>query len=189
MKKEPCEMNDDLQPEYDLKSLRVLRNGGRVKAFGGYVVALEPDVAAVFGSVELVNEALRFSSKSPETTRPNRAAPRSGLTRPINSPARLRFRVCAQATRLRGSPCWKARRLSVTARRRRSRAARVAHAIWGVIRQLGACKRGLSAGGGSVSSTSSAAPASLPCVSASASAGAAPLIRPGSCSAGTPTGA
>jgi hypothetical protein len=60
MKKVETEMDDELRPEYDLKSLRVRRLGPGRKGFGGSVVRLEPDVAEVFPDAESVNEALRF---------------------------------------------------------------------------------------------------------------------------------
>ena len=51
--------DDELRPEYDLKSLRVRRLGPGRKSFGS-VVRLEPDVAEVFPNADSVNEALRF---------------------------------------------------------------------------------------------------------------------------------
>jgi len=59
MKKVETDINDELRPEYDLRSLRVRRLGRHRKSFGG-VVRLEPDVAEVFPDAEAVNEALRF---------------------------------------------------------------------------------------------------------------------------------
>lgn len=59
MKKVETEMSDELQPEYDLRALRVRRLGPGRRSFGG-VVRLEPDVADVFPDAESVNEALRF---------------------------------------------------------------------------------------------------------------------------------
>ena len=59
MKKVETDVNDELRPEYDLRSLRVRRLGQNRKGFGG-VVRLEPDVAEVFPDAEAVNEALRF---------------------------------------------------------------------------------------------------------------------------------
>jgi hypothetical protein len=52
-------MDDELRPEYDLKSLRVRRLGPERKSFRS-VVRLEPDVAEVFPDADSVNEALRF---------------------------------------------------------------------------------------------------------------------------------
>ncbi|BAU14471.1 hypothetical protein LEP3755_50180 [Leptolyngbya sp. NIES-3755] len=60
MKRTESEMEDDLRPEYDLKSLRVRRLGSERKNFGAITVRLEPDVAEVFPSADAVNEALRF---------------------------------------------------------------------------------------------------------------------------------
>jgi hypothetical protein len=59
MKKVEPEMDDELRPEYDLKSLRVRRLGPGRKSFGS-VVRLERDVAEAFPDAESVNEALRF---------------------------------------------------------------------------------------------------------------------------------
>ena len=59
MKKVDTEMNDELRPEYDLRSLRVRKLGRGRKSFAG-VVRLEPDVAEVFPDADAVNEALRF---------------------------------------------------------------------------------------------------------------------------------
>ena len=61
MKKvDELEMEDELRPEYDLKSLRVRRLGSERKSFGGTNVGLEPDVAKMFPDSDAVNEALRF---------------------------------------------------------------------------------------------------------------------------------
>ncbi|MCU0568118.1 MAG: hypothetical protein MUF49_16150 [Oculatellaceae cyanobacterium Prado106] len=51
---------DDLRPEYDLRSLRVRKLGSGRKSFGGATVRLEPDVAEMFPDADAVNEALRF---------------------------------------------------------------------------------------------------------------------------------
>ena len=59
MKKVETDINDELRPEYNLRSLRVRRLGPGRKSFGG-VVRLEPDVAEVFPDADAVNEALRF---------------------------------------------------------------------------------------------------------------------------------
>lgn len=59
-KLEVPETVNELRPEYDLRSLRVRRLGPGRKSFGGAVVRLEDDVAAVFPNAESVNEALRF---------------------------------------------------------------------------------------------------------------------------------
>ena len=47
MKKDDLELEDDLLPEYDLKSLRVRKIGSGRKSFGSEVVRLEPDVAEI----------------------------------------------------------------------------------------------------------------------------------------------
>lgn len=47
MKKTEPEPNDELRPEYDLRSLRVRKLGSWRKSFGGRI-GLEPDVAEVF---------------------------------------------------------------------------------------------------------------------------------------------
>lgn len=62
-KKNKQELEDDLRPEYDLKSL--LKSGIRGKYAhrfreGTNIVLLEPDVASVFPNGEAVNEALRL---------------------------------------------------------------------------------------------------------------------------------
>lgn len=59
----PNEMNDDLQPEYDLAEL--LKNGVRGKYVEKYragtnLVLLEPDVAEAFPNAKAVNKALRL---------------------------------------------------------------------------------------------------------------------------------
>ena len=58
MKKDKTTTQDELRPEYDLKSLRVRKFGPARKQFGNFV-KLEPDVAAVFSDAAAVNEALR----------------------------------------------------------------------------------------------------------------------------------
>jgi hypothetical protein len=60
MKKDNSDLEDELRPEYDLKSLRVRKLGPERKSFGGTVVRLEPDVAEMFPSADAVNEALRL---------------------------------------------------------------------------------------------------------------------------------
>ncbi len=63
MKKDESDLEDDLQSEYDLKSLRVRKLGPGRKSFGGSTVQLEPDVAEIFSSADSVNEALSFLIK------------------------------------------------------------------------------------------------------------------------------
>ena len=70
MKKVEAEMDDELRPEYDLKSLRVRRLGPGRKSFGGAVIRLEPDVAEVFPDADSVNEALRFLIRVTKESKP-----------------------------------------------------------------------------------------------------------------------
>lgn len=58
MKKTKGNNNDELRPEYDLKSLQVRKLGPGRKRFGDFV-RLEPDVAKAFPNADSVNEALR----------------------------------------------------------------------------------------------------------------------------------
>ncbi len=60
MKKDHREIDDELRPEYDLKTLEVRKVGPDRKRFSGAVIRLEPDVAEIFPNSESVNEALRF---------------------------------------------------------------------------------------------------------------------------------
>ena len=60
MKKDETGIEDELRPEYDLRSLRVRKVGSGRKSFGGVNIRLEPDVAEMFPDSEAVNEALRF---------------------------------------------------------------------------------------------------------------------------------
>lgn len=66
MKKKTTELNDELHPEYDLKSL--LKGGVRGKYAKKYragtnLILLEPDVAKAFPNEKAVNEALRLVMK------------------------------------------------------------------------------------------------------------------------------
>lgn len=70
MKKVETETEDELRPEYDLKSLRVRRLGRGRKGFGE-LVRLEPDVAAVFPDADSVNEALRFLIRVTKEQKPD----------------------------------------------------------------------------------------------------------------------
>ena len=54
------ELEDELRPEYDLKTLRVRRVGSERMKLGGQFVHLAPDVAELFPNSESVNEALRL---------------------------------------------------------------------------------------------------------------------------------
>ena len=69
MKKVKTNKNDELRPEYDLRSLRVRRLGRGRKSFGD-VVRLEPDVAEAFPNADSVNEALRSLIRSPRHKTP-----------------------------------------------------------------------------------------------------------------------
>lgn len=51
-------LNDDLKPEYDLKSLKVRKVGEGRRLLNQ--IQLDVDVAKVFPDSESVNEALRF---------------------------------------------------------------------------------------------------------------------------------
>ena len=64
MKKDELELEDDLRPEYDLKSLKARKMGSGRKNFAGTTVRLEPDVAEMFPNADAVNEALRFLIRS-----------------------------------------------------------------------------------------------------------------------------
>ncbi len=70
--KSNSDFEDELRPEYDLKSLKVRKLGSGRKKFGEAVVRLEPDVAKIFSSADSVNEALRFLIK---ITRENQFSP------------------------------------------------------------------------------------------------------------------
>ena len=64
--KKKTELNDDLRPEYDMKSL--LKNGVRGKYAARYragtnLVLLEPEVAKAFPNEKAVNEALKLVMK------------------------------------------------------------------------------------------------------------------------------
>jgi len=66
MKKNTTEINDELRPEYNIKSL--LKGGVRGKYAKQYhegtnLVLLEPDVAKAFPNEKAVNEALRLVMK------------------------------------------------------------------------------------------------------------------------------
>ena len=54
MKKVESELEDELRPEYELRSLHVRRLGPGRKSFGD-VVRLEPDVANAFPDADAVN--------------------------------------------------------------------------------------------------------------------------------------
>ena len=71
MKKVEYDLDDDLRPEYELKSLRVRKFGPKRTKFGEQVVQFAPDVAEVFPDSASVNEALRFLIR---ITRANRSS-------------------------------------------------------------------------------------------------------------------
>lgn len=50
-------MEDDLRPEYDLKSMRVRKLGSRRRSFGGTTVQIDPDVAAMFPNAITVTQS------------------------------------------------------------------------------------------------------------------------------------
>lgn len=77
MKKDNNEMEDELRPEYDLKSLHVRRVGPARTGFGETFVQLAPDVAELFPNSEAVNEALRFLIR---VTRDNKPLPEASIT-------------------------------------------------------------------------------------------------------------
>ena len=67
MQKDDLELEDDLRPEYDLKSLKVRKMGAGRKNFAGATVRLDPDVAVMFPNADAVNEALRFLIRATQT--------------------------------------------------------------------------------------------------------------------------
>lgn len=69
MKKTKANNNDELRPEYDLKSLQVRKLGPGRKSFGDFV-RLEPDVAKAFPNADSVNEALRSLIGTPKHKAP-----------------------------------------------------------------------------------------------------------------------
>lgn len=71
MKNIENEMEDELRPEYDLKSLRVYKVGPERKEFGGQFVQLAPDVAEMFPNSDSVNEALRFLIRATRAAEPS----------------------------------------------------------------------------------------------------------------------
>ena len=79
MKQVENEMQDDLRPEYDLKSLRVRKVGAKRAGFGSQFVQLAPDVMEVFPDSESVNEALRFLIRITRENKPDLAGVRQGV--------------------------------------------------------------------------------------------------------------
>lgn len=75
MKKTRNEEQDELRPEYNLRSLRVRRVGAGRAASNTKFVQLAADVAEVFPDSESVNEALRFLIRiTKENKRPSDVA-------------------------------------------------------------------------------------------------------------------
>ena len=70
MKKVETEIEDELRPEYNLKSLRVRKLGPGRKSFGD-TVRLEPDVIEAFPDADSVNEALRSLIKVSKNKAPS----------------------------------------------------------------------------------------------------------------------
>jgi hypothetical protein len=59
-KNDDLDLEDDLRPEYDLKTLRLVKRGPGREAPANRTVQLAPDVAEAFPDEASVNEALRF---------------------------------------------------------------------------------------------------------------------------------
>ena len=79
MKKKTTKMNDELRPEYDLRSL--LKGGVRGKYAKKYregtnLVLLEPDIAKAFPNEKAVNDALRLVIELNKVQRSTRQATR-----------------------------------------------------------------------------------------------------------------
>ena len=70
MKNTKAKSEDELEAEYDLKSLRVRKLGLGRKSFGD-IVRLEPDVVEVFPDADSVNEALRSLIRVSKNKAPN----------------------------------------------------------------------------------------------------------------------
>ena len=58
--KKTSEIEDDLRPEYDFRTLRVVARGPGRKKPAEISIRLEPDVAEFFPDSDSVNQALRF---------------------------------------------------------------------------------------------------------------------------------
>ncbi len=69
MKKTKIETEDEMRPEYDLKSLKVRKVGIGRKGFGTFIY-LEKDVYQMFPDSESVNEALRFLMRITKENQP-----------------------------------------------------------------------------------------------------------------------
>ncbi len=62
------EPEDDLRPEYDFRSLRVVARGPDREVPEGVTVQLEPDVAEAFPDSDTVNDALRLLMQAVQLT-------------------------------------------------------------------------------------------------------------------------
>lgn len=66
--KKKSETTDEMRPEYDFRSMKVVRVGpGRQN--GASTVTLDADVAAMFPTSASVNEALRFLMRATSQTK------------------------------------------------------------------------------------------------------------------------
>lgn len=63
-------LNDDLEPEYDLSALKVRKIGEGRRFLQENAVMLDVDVAKVFPDSEAVNQALRFLIRITKEHRP-----------------------------------------------------------------------------------------------------------------------
>jgi hypothetical protein len=63
LKKMELEENDELRPEYDLRSLRVRKLGPERRSFGG-TIHFEPDVAEVLPETDKVIEKVNDESSN-----------------------------------------------------------------------------------------------------------------------------
>ena len=63
-------LNDDLEPEYDLSALNVRKIGEGRRFLQENAVMLDVDVAKVFPDSEAVNQALRFLIRITKEHRP-----------------------------------------------------------------------------------------------------------------------
>lgn len=70
MNSDENQIEDELRPEYDLRSLRIRKVGSGWKSFGQTTIRLDPDVASVFPDAESVNEALRFLIRIAKENKP-----------------------------------------------------------------------------------------------------------------------
>ena len=60
MRQDNSELDDELLPEYGLKSLRVRKLESGRKSFGSEIMWLEPNVTEIFSSTDVVNKTLRL---------------------------------------------------------------------------------------------------------------------------------